>query len=168
MKNAFLAAEDADFYQHQGLDYVGMVRAALQERCSPAHARAPPPSPSRPAGTSCSRQERKLRRKIREWILTPRMEQALTKDQILNLYLNQIYFGHNRYGVEEAALYYFGKHAKDPQRRRGGGARRHRAAARAHQPGHQHDPRRRGGRRYVLGQLPKHGLLPAAASTTPS
>ena len=41
------------------------------------------------------------------------MEQALTKDQILNLYLNQIYFGHGRYGVEEAALYYFGKHAKD-------------------------------------------------------
>ena len=58
-------------------------------------------------------QERTLGRKIREWILTPRMEQALTKDQILNLYLNQIYFGHNRYGVEEAALYYFGKHAKE-------------------------------------------------------
>ena len=58
-------------------------------------------------------QERTLSRKIREWILTPRMEQALGKDQVLNLYVNTIYFGHNRYGVEEAALFYFGKHATD-------------------------------------------------------
>src|SRR5258706_221129 len=52
-------------------------------------------------------------RKIREWILTPRMEKALTKDEILNLYVNTINFGHARYGVEEASLFYFGKHAKD-------------------------------------------------------
>ncbi|RYZ37429.1 MAG: PBP1A family penicillin-binding protein, partial [Myxococcaceae bacterium] len=57
--------------------------------------------------------ERSLGRKIREWILTPRLEQALTKDQILSLYINGVYFGQRRYGLEEAALFYFGKHAKD-------------------------------------------------------
>jgi penicillin-binding protein 1A len=58
-------------------------------------------------------QERTFARKMREWILTPRMEKALTKDEILNLYVNTIWFGHQRYGVEEAALFYFGKHTKD-------------------------------------------------------
>jgi penicillin-binding protein 1A len=57
--------------------------------------------------------ERKLSRKIREIILTWRMEKALTKDEILNLYVNTIYFGHNRYGVEEAARFYFGKGAAE-------------------------------------------------------
>jgi len=57
--------------------------------------------------------ERSLSRKIREWILTPRVEQALTKDQILSLYINQVYYGQGRSGIEEAALYYFGKHAKE-------------------------------------------------------
>src|SRR5262249_47022708 len=55
--------------------------------------------------------ERRISRKIREFILAPRLEKALSKDEILGLYLNQIYFGHGRYGIEEAALYYFGKHA---------------------------------------------------------
>ena len=45
---------------------------------------------------------------------TFKAEKTLTKDQILNLYVNQIYFGNNRYGIEEAALFYFGKHAREP------------------------------------------------------
>ncbi len=105
-------------------------------------------------------QERKLSRKIREWILTPRMERALTKDQILNLYLNQIYFGHNRYGVEEAALYYFGKHASALS-----------VAEAAMLAGVVQQPERinpvtsmtraKGRQSYVLGQMVKHGILPA-------
>ena len=103
-----------------------------------------------------------LARKIREWILTPRMEQALTKDQILNLYINQIDFGHGRYGVEEAALYYFGKHAKDlsigeaavlagtPQR----------PTASTRSPTW---PAPRRARSYVLGQMAEAGLPPVAS-----
>src|SRR5262249_6942959 len=113
VKNAFLAAEDADFYKHEGLDYFGMLRAAIKSLLLGAR----PTGASTITQQACRNlllsQERTLSRKIKEWILTPRIEKALTKDQILNLYLNQIYFGHNRYGIEEASLFYFGKHAKD-------------------------------------------------------
>jgi len=162
VKNAFLAAEDADFYRHEGLDYLGMFRAAAKSLFLG----------SRPTGAStitqqaCRNlllsQERTLSRKIKEWILAPRMEKALSKDQILNLYLNQIYFGHNRYGIEEAALYYFGKHAKDLSI--GEAA----TLAGVPQLPHRINPvtnivKAKNRQRYVLNQMAKHGFLPAAA-----
>lgn len=110
---AFLAAEDADFYKHEGLDYVGMVRAALHALVPGGRVTGASTITQQACRNLLLSQERTLARKIREWILTPRIEKALTKDQILELYLNQIYFGHGRYGIEEAALFYFGKHAKD-------------------------------------------------------
>ena len=158
IKNAFLAAEDADFYRHEGLDYSGMIRAAAKSLFLG----------SRPTGAStitqqaCRNlllsQERTLSRKIKEWILAPRMEKALTKDQILNLYLNQIYFGHNRYGIEEAALYYFGKHAKDLSI--GEAA----TLAGVPQLPHRINPvtnivKAKNRQRYVLHQMAKHGFL---------
>ncbi len=113
VRDAFLAAEDADFYKHEGLDFFGITRAAIKN-VLPGY---------RKSGASTITQqvvknllltpERSLGRKIREWILTPRVEQALTKDQILSLYINQVYYGQGRSGIEEAALYYFGKHAKE-------------------------------------------------------
>ncbi len=112
VRNAFLAAEDADFYKHEGLDIFGIIRAAVKNLIPG----------SRKSGASTITQqvvknmllspERSLSRKVREWILTPRVEQALTKDQILGLYINQSYYGQGRDGIEEAALYYFGKQAK--------------------------------------------------------
>jgi penicillin-binding protein 1A len=109
MKLAVLAAEDAAFYEHAGLNYLGMLRAlAVNIRSSQA----------RQGGSTITQQvvknvllnpERTLDRKIREVILARRIEQELSKDQILELYLNHIYFGHGRYGVEEASRYYFGK-----------------------------------------------------------
>lgn len=111
-KLAFLAAEDATFYEHKGLDYLGMLRALL------ANLRA---GATRQGGSTITQQvvknvlldpERTLRRKIRETILARRLEEHLTKDEILNLYLNHIYLGHGRYGIEEAARYYFGKKAR--------------------------------------------------------
>ena len=86
------------------------------------------------------------------------MEQALTKDQILDLYLNQIYFGHSRYGVEEAALFYFGKHAAALTVGEAAVLAGHGAAARAHQPGDQHREARKKRQRYVLGQMVKPRL----------
>ncbi len=111
--SAFLAAEDADFYQHHGLDYFGILRATIKNLI---------PGSLKSGASTISQQtcralllssERTASRKFRELILTPRMESALTKDEILNLYVNTIYFGHQRYGIEEAALFYFGKHASE-------------------------------------------------------
>ena len=113
VRNAFLAAEDAQFYHHDGLDYFGMFRAGLKALAPGGHMTGASTITQQACRNILLSQERTLSRKIKEWILSLRMEKALTKDQILNLYVNQIYFGHLRYGVEEAALYYFGKHAKD-------------------------------------------------------
>lgn len=159
VKNAFVAAEDAEFYKHEGLDYLGMLRAAIKSlRLG-----------SRPTGASTITQqavrnillspERTVSRKIREWILTPRMEKALTKDQILNLYLSQINFGHGRYGIEEAALYYFGKHAKDLSLGEAatlGGIPQ--LPERINPITNIVKAKRR--QRYVLAQMAKHGFLP--------
>ena len=111
VRDAFLAAEDADFYRHEGLDYLGMLRAGLKALRPGGHLTGASTITQQACRNLLLTQERKVSRKIREWILAPRMERALTKDQILNLYLNQINFGHSRYGIEEAALFYFGKHA---------------------------------------------------------
>jgi penicillin-binding protein 1A len=109
MKLAALAAEDAKFYEHAGLNYLGMVRAILVNLRS-THARQ--------GGSTITQQvvknvlltpEKTFDRKMREAILAHRIEQQLKKDEILELYLNHIYFGHGRYGVEEAARFYFGK-----------------------------------------------------------
>ena len=109
--HAILSAEDADFYSHKGLDYMGMARAVYNS------VRAGRVTGS---GSTITQQTVKnllltptksVRRKVRELILARRLEQHLTKDDILGIYLNAIYLGHGRYGVQEAARYYFGKDA---------------------------------------------------------
>ncbi|HEY4120876.1 MAG TPA: PBP1A family penicillin-binding protein [Byssovorax sp.] len=113
VKLAVLAAEDANFYEHAGLNYLGIARALVVDLRS-SHARQ---------GASTITQqvvknvlltpEKTLARKIREALLARRIEQELTKEEILELYLNHIYFGHGRYGVEEAARFYFGHGVAD-------------------------------------------------------
>ena len=112
-KLAFLAAEDASFYEHEGLNYFGIARALI------ANLRA---GRTVQGGSTITQQvvknvlldpERTLARKIRETLLAGRLERSLTKDEIFWLYLNHIYLGHGRYGVEEAARFYFGKHASE-------------------------------------------------------
>lgn len=104
-----LAAEDADFYHHGGMDLPGMARILWK---AVIHGRATQ------GGSTITQQvvknllltpERTLSRKLKELILARRIEQELTKDEILFLYLNQINFGHGRYGVQEAARFYFDK-----------------------------------------------------------
>jgi penicillin-binding protein 1A len=111
--DAFVAAEDNRFWTHDGIDYTGMVRAFV------ANLRA---GHTKEGASTITQQvvknflltaDRTFKRKIQEIILARRLEHALSKQDIMALYLNQIYFGANRYGVEEAALYYFGKHASD-------------------------------------------------------
>lgn len=161
VRDSFLAAEDADFYQHQGLDYLGIVRSALKN-LRPGGMKSGASTISQQAcRLLLLTQERTLARKIREWILTPRMEEALTKDEILNLYVNSIYFGHGRYGIEEAALFYFGKHTD--QLSLGEAA----VLAGTVQLPHRINPltnivKAKKRQRYVLSQLASHGFVKQA------
>jgi len=110
--NAFLAAEDKNFYQHGGIDPVAILRAALTNLSHMGQDR-------RPLGASTITQqvaknflltnEVSLARKVKEAILAYRIEQAIPKDRILELYLNEIYLGFGSYGVAAAALNYFNK-----------------------------------------------------------
>lgn len=110
--NAFISAEDKDFYNHNGLDYMGMVRGNLRNVRNLVQGRP------LQGGSTITQQvartflltlDQKLDRKIKEMILTLRIERAFSKDHILELYLNEINFGNRSYGVAAAALNYFNK-----------------------------------------------------------
>lgn len=110
VKHAFIAAEDKNFYNHQGVDYVAIARAMLKNLKNPNR---------RPEGASTITQqvaknffltnEVSYTRKIREAIMAYRLEKAMGKDRILELYLNEIFLGQRSYGVAAAALNYFNK-----------------------------------------------------------
>ena len=110
--NAFLAAEDKTFYTHPGVDLPGVINAVWTNIKNLGDDR-------RPVGASTITQqvtknflltnEVSYKRKIREMILALRIEKAFTKDRILELYLNEVYYGNMAYGVEAAAQTYFGK-----------------------------------------------------------
>ncbi|MBL8677752.1 MAG: PBP1A family penicillin-binding protein [Myxococcales bacterium] len=110
---ALLAAEDADFYSHRGLDYPGMLRALYVNIRRGTTAQGASTITQQLIKNILLTSERSLARKVREVVLARRIESELSKNEILFLYLNHINFGHGRYGVEEAARYYFGKHARE-------------------------------------------------------
>jgi penicillin-binding protein 1A len=112
LKNAFLSAEDKNFYEHSGLDPEGIVRAAIVTVQNKLAGR-------RPQGASTITQqvaknflltnEQTFERKLKEAILAVRIESTYSKEEILELYMNQIYLGVGAYGVAAAALLYFDK-----------------------------------------------------------
>ncbi|MCH9682658.1 MAG: PBP1A family penicillin-binding protein [Deltaproteobacteria bacterium] len=113
VENAFLAAEDADFYSHEGMDYMGMVRALVANVRAGKIRQGASTITQQVVKTFILSPERSFERKVQELILARRLEQALSKTQILELYLNEIYLGHGRYGIEEASRYYFGKSVRE-------------------------------------------------------
>ena len=106
---AFVAAEDASFYQHKGIDYLGIVRAAFKNVISMRKKEGASTITQQVTKSMLLTSEKKFSRKIKEAILAKRMEEKLSKDEILYLYLNQIYLGAGSYGVQVAAETYFGK-----------------------------------------------------------
>jgi penicillin-binding protein 1A len=112
MKDAVLAAEDARFYTHGGVDYKGVVRAGLANlnRIKSQGASTISMQVARNVYLSS---EKTLTRKIYEILLTFKLEHQLTKDQIFEIYLNQIYLGNRAYGFAAASEAYFGKPLKD-------------------------------------------------------
>ncbi len=113
LKNAFLAAEDARFYQHKGIDFIGVIRAIIKNVEAGTIVQGASTITQQVTRSLLLTRERTWLRKVKEAILAWQIDAALTKDQILNLYLNQIYLGSGAYGVEAAARTYFAKHVQD-------------------------------------------------------
>jgi penicillin-binding protein 1A len=111
--DAFLAAEDDSFYQHSGVDYVSIARAAWSNLVSGGRMQGASTITQQTVKQLLLSPERTYRRKIRELVLARRLEQRFSKDEILFLYLNEIYFGSGAYGIAEAARTYFAKEAAD-------------------------------------------------------
>jgi penicillin-binding protein 1A len=113
MKKAVLAIEDDRFYQHGGVDYLGIVRAAWHNASSSGARQGASTITQQVARNFFLSSEQSYKRKIYEVLLSWKIEQNLSKDQILEVYMNQIYLGQRAYGFSSAAQIYFGKSIKD-------------------------------------------------------
>ncbi|NOZ88069.1 MAG: PBP1A family penicillin-binding protein [Deltaproteobacteria bacterium] len=109
---AFIASEDSSFYEHSGIDYISILRAAWENLKAGRVVQGGSTLTQQVAKSFLSR-ERSLKRKIMEAILARRLESKLSKQDILFLYLSQIFLGHKAYGVQAAAKNYFGKNVWD-------------------------------------------------------
>jgi penicillin-binding protein 1A len=112
LKDAVLAIEDARFYDHGGIDYIGMLRAGLAQ-FSEARSQGASTITMQVARNFYLSREKTFTRKIYEVLLTWKIESQLSKDQILEAYMNQIYLGLRAYGFAAASEVYFGKPLKD-------------------------------------------------------
>lgn len=110
---AFLAAEDDAFYRHMGVDPTAILRAAINNFRKGRQGEGGSTITQQLIKQLLLTSERSYTRKMKEAILAYDLEKTYTKDQILTIYLNQIYLGEHAYGVEAAARTYFGKHASD-------------------------------------------------------
>lgn len=111
--NSIVAAEDAAFWKHEGLDYMGMVRALIVNIKQGHWSQGGSTITQQVTRSLLLTKEKKLARKLKEMILAQRIEQKLRKEDILTLYLNEIYFGNGAYGIEAAAENYFEKNVKE-------------------------------------------------------
>jgi len=107
---AFLAAEDANFYQHKGIDFFSLLRALFKNLVSGKVVQGGSTITQQVVKSLLLSPERTLSRKLKEMVLAWQIEKNLTKNEILTIYLNHIYLGEGAYGVEAASLTYFGKH----------------------------------------------------------
>jgi penicillin-binding protein 1A len=112
MKDAVLAIEDARFYQHGGVDYIGLLRASLAN-LGRAKSQGASTITMQVARNVYLSSEKTFTRKIYEILLTTKLEHNLSKDQIFEIYLNQIYLGNRAYGFAAASEAYFGKPLKN-------------------------------------------------------
>ena len=107
--NAFVAAEDANFFRHKGVDYIAIARAILKDVLSGGFAQGASTITQQTVKSLFLTPEKSIGRKLKEVILAYRIERKLSKEEILFLYLNQIYLGDGAYGVEAASQTYFSR-----------------------------------------------------------
>ena len=112
VQKAFISIEDNRFYEHGGIDYRGTARA-LVSTLSGREVQGGSTITQQLAKNAFLTQERSIIRKIKEAFIAKELEHKYTKDEILSMYLNRIYFGQGAYGIESASMYYFDKHVQN-------------------------------------------------------
>ncbi len=113
LKEAIIATEDKNFYHHSGYDIFGLVRSSVQNVLARRVVQGASTITQQLARILFLSNERTFTRKIKELVIAARIEKTISKDQILEMYLNNVYLGSGAYGVEGAAKIYFNKHIKD-------------------------------------------------------
>jgi len=113
MKKAFIAAEDASFYDHAGIDFSRILSALITDIKAASYVQGASTITQQVVRTYLLGREKTMHRKIREAVLAFRIERALSKEQILGLYLNRIYLGSGASGVGAASLRYFGRECRE-------------------------------------------------------
>ena len=113
IKEAVLAIEDVDFYSHKGIKITSIIRAVIANITGLGYNQGGSTITQQVVKNSLLTNEKSISRKIKEWVLAPKLEKVLTKDEIFSIYLNEIPFGGNLYGAEEATQAFFGKSASD-------------------------------------------------------
>lgn len=158
VRSAIVCAEDSAFYSHPGLDLVGIARALWVDVATGRYAQGASTLTQQLAKTRFLGREKTFTRKLKELVLARKLETKLSKDEILTLYLNEVYFGHGRYGIEEAARFFFGRSASELDV-----AQAALLAGLVNSPGRlsplNHPDRAKARRTYVLGQMLAHGYI---------
>ncbi len=113
IKNATIAIEDDEFYEHHGVRPIAFLRAVISNIFSLSYSQGGSTITQQVIKNSILTKEKSATRKLKEWILALKLERSLDKNSILNIYLNESPYGGNIYGVEQAAQEYFGKTSKD-------------------------------------------------------
>ncbi len=111
--NAFIASEDRSFYKHNGLNYKRMLKAAYKNLISHSFKEGASTISQQLVKNTHLSGDKTISRKLKEIRLTKKLEREYTKEEILEMYLNTIYFGHNCYGLQSAAKFYFDKKAEN-------------------------------------------------------
>lgn len=112
-KNAFIASEDRQFYEHNGLNYRRMLKALFKNTISLSFKEGASTISQQLIKNTHLSNDKTLTRKLKEIHMTRQLEAAYSKDEILEMYLNTIYFGHNCFGLQSAANFYFGERAEN-------------------------------------------------------
>ena len=113
IKNAAVAIEDEEFYQHKGIKITSIIRAILANITKGEYSQGGSTITQQVVKNSLLNSEKKISRKLKEWFLALKLERMMGKDEILGIYLNEAPYGGNIYGIEEASQAYFGKNASD-------------------------------------------------------
>ena len=113
MKNAVIAIEDRRFYQHHGIDFIGITRALIRDIKARGMVEGGSTITQQLTKNTLLTSQKTLKRKVDEVFLAMKIERQYSKQEILQMYLNQIYFGDGAWGIKHAARNYFGKEVKD-------------------------------------------------------
>jgi penicillin-binding protein 1A len=159
--NAFVAAEDAHFFKHKGVDITGVLRAGVRNLLKGRIAEGGSTITQQTVKNLFLTPERSIKRKLKEMILAYRIEKKMTKEEILYLYLNQIYLGDGAYGVEAASRSYFGKGVSQISLAEGAMLAGLAKAPTLYSP-RTHPDQAKARQRYVLRRMAEVGFVPQA------